>query len=71
MFLNNDPMRYITGAVLLSLSSGVLAGTKGKEEPAKRPNILFVINDDQSYAHTSFAEVADFTAFLLISQNVG
>ena len=27
MFLNNDPMRYITGAVLLSLSSGVLAGT--------------------------------------------
>ena len=55
MFLNNDPMRYITGAVLLSLSSGVLAGTKGKEEPAKRPNILFVINDDQSYAHTSFA----------------
>ena len=55
MFLNNDPMRYITGAVLLSLSSGVLAGTKGKEEPAKRPNILFAINDDQSYAHTSFA----------------
>lgn len=55
MFLNNDPMRYITGAVLLSLSSGVLAGTKGKEEPTKRPNILFVINDDQSYAHTSFA----------------
>lgn len=31
MFLNNDPMRYITGAVLLSLSSGVLAGTKGKK----------------------------------------
>ena len=30
MFLNNDPMRYITGAVLLSLSSGVLAGTKGR-----------------------------------------
>ena len=55
MFLNNDPMRYITGAVLLSLSSGVLAGTKGKEEPAKRPNILFAINDDQSYAHTTFA----------------
>lgn len=46
MFLNNDPMRYITGAVLLSLSSGVLAGTKGKEEPTKRPNILFVINDE-------------------------
>ena len=25
------------------------------EEPAKRPNILFAISDDQSFAHTSFA----------------
>lgn len=48
-------MRSVTGAVLISLSSGVLAGTKEKKEPDKRPNILFVINDDQSYAHTSFA----------------
>lgn len=48
-------MRSVTGAVLISLSSGVLAGTKDKKEPDKRPNILFVINDDQSYAHTSFA----------------
>lgn len=46
-------MRSVTGAVLISLSSGVLAGTKDKKEPDKRPNILFVINDDQSYAHTS------------------
>lgn len=55
MFLTDNTMRSVTGAVLISLSSGVLAGTKGKEEPDKRPNILFVINDDQSYAHTSFA----------------
>ena len=48
-------MRFVTGAVLLSLGSGVLAGTERKKEPVKRPNILFVINDDQSYAHTSFA----------------
>lgn len=55
MFLTDNTMRSVTGAVLISLSSGVLAGTKEKEKPDKRPNILFVINDDQSYAHTSFA----------------
>ncbi|NDV64134.1 sulfatase [Bacteroides sp. 224] len=48
-------MKYVTSAVLLSLSSGAFSGCRVKEEPLKRPNILFVINDDQSYAHTSFA----------------
>lgn len=47
-------MKYITGAVFISLSSGIFFECKGIEEPARRPNILFVINDDQTYAHTSF-----------------
>ena len=48
-------MKYITGTMLISLGSGVASGHNAKEEPVKRPNILFVINDDQSYAHTGFA----------------
>ena len=50
-------MRYVSGVVFLSLGSGVFfAGCKEKGEVvAKQPNILFVINDDQTYAHTSFA----------------
>jgi uncharacterized sulfatase len=41
---------YPLGVLLLVLSIGC------KEEPQKnkRPNILFAISDDQSYAHTSF-----------------
>jgi len=49
-------MRYISGVLFLSFGSGILVGCKQRqEEPVKPPNILFVINDDQSYAHTSFA----------------
>ncbi len=56
MILMNDAMRYLPGIVFLSLGSGMLAGCQQRQkEPVKRPNILFVINDDQSYAHTSFA----------------
>jgi uncharacterized sulfatase len=36
--------------IVLSLSTAC-----ADEEPAKRPNILFAISDDQSFAHTSFA----------------
>lgn len=49
----------ITSSKLLFLSLSpafIMAGCKGKEVTTiKRPNILFVITDDQSYAHTSFA----------------
>lgn len=41
---------------MISVGAGFFSGCKKeKEESAKRPNILFVINDDQSYIHTSFA----------------
>ncbi|MDR3061753.1 MAG: sulfatase-like hydrolase/transferase, partial [Dysgonamonadaceae bacterium] len=48
-------MKYITEVVFISLGSGIFSECKGIEVPAKRPNILFAINDDQSYVHTSFA----------------
>ena len=50
-------MKYLSRVVFLSLSPGVLIGCKQyrEEQPVKPPNILFVINDDQAYAHTSFA----------------
>lgn len=50
-------MNISSKLLFLSLSPAcILTGCKGKEATAaKRPNILFVINDDQSYAHTSFA----------------
>lgn len=54
MFGDNINKRCITGTVFISLTSCMFAGIKKGEED-KRPNILFVINDDQSYAHTSFA----------------
>lgn len=50
-------MKYLSGAVFFSLGTGILFTTckEKKEENVKQPNILFVINDDQSFAHTSFA----------------
>ncbi|MDR0573299.1 MAG: sulfatase [Tannerella sp.] len=49
-------MNYLSGVIFFSVSSGVLVGCKQRQEKpsAKPPNILFVINDDQSYVHTSF-----------------
>lgn len=51
-------MNISSKLLFLSLSSPafILTGCKDKEATVvKRPNILFVINDDQSYVHTSFA----------------
>jgi uncharacterized sulfatase len=50
-------MKYFPGMFFLSLGSGIfLTGCREKkEEVAKRPNILLVINDDQTYIHTGFA----------------
>lgn len=50
-------MKCLSSVVFLSLSSGVFVGCKqrSEEQATKPPNILFVINDDQSFAHTSFA----------------
>lgn len=50
-------MKYLSNIFILTFGPGVLlAGcNKEKVEPIKRPNILFVINDDQTYMHTSFA----------------
>ena len=33
----------------------ILFSCEQKQKPSKRPNILFAISDDQSFAHTSFA----------------
>lgn len=51
-------MNISSKLLFLSLSSPVfiLTGCKEKEVTVgRRPNILFIINDDQSYVHTSFA----------------
>jgi uncharacterized sulfatase len=50
-------MKYFSGIFFLSASSGFFLTGCGekKEEVAKRPNILLVINDDQTYIHTGFA----------------
>lgn len=50
-------MRFYSGVILLSLGSGAaFAGCGDKKAAvAKRPNILFVINDDQGYYDTGFA----------------
>jgi uncharacterized sulfatase len=50
-------MKCLSRIILLSLGSGIFVGCRQrpKEQPAKPPNILFVINDDQSYVHTGFA----------------
>lgn len=50
-------MKYLSGVIIISLGSGIFTGCKQRQEeqPGKPPNILFVINDDQTYAHTGFA----------------
>ena len=49
-------MRHLFGIVFFSFSSGILGGCKQhKKEMIKPPNILFVINDDQTYIHTGIA----------------
>lgn len=50
-------MRYLPGVIILSFGTGILTGCKQRQEEqtVKPPNILFVINDDQTYAHTGFA----------------
>mgnify|MGYP001179352388 FL=1 len=49
-------MKHLSGIIFLSISSGVLGGCKQhQKEMIKPPNILFVINDDQTYIHTGFA----------------
>lgn len=49
-------MNISSKLLFLSLSPAlVITGCKDKEtDTAKRPNILFVINDDQTYVHTGF-----------------
>nr|WKN39270.1 sulfatase [Tunicatimonas sp. TK19036] len=49
-------MRITTGTFPFLLLSILLylSSCSEKEEPAKRPNILFAISDDQSFEHTSF-----------------
>lgn len=50
-------MKTISGAVICSLSGGIIIGAcqaKEKKE-TQRPNILIAISDDQSFVHTSFA----------------
>lgn len=46
---------FILGLITMFTLAAVSCSTQKKEEP-KRPNILFAIADDQSFAHTSFAE---------------
>lgn len=50
-------MKYLPEVVFYSLGTGILfaACNEKKGDVVKQPNILFVINDDQSFAHTSFA----------------
>ncbi len=46
---------YLFMSILLGISLVTLLSCKTKSEDAKRPNILFAISDDQSFAHTGFA----------------
>jgi len=50
-------MNLLSKILLLSLSSTVVIAKSNdrKTTNTRRPNILFVINDDQSHIHTSFA----------------
>lgn len=49
-------MKYLPEILVFSLGTSALAGCKQAEKGLhERPNILFVINDDQTYLHTSFA----------------
>jgi len=45
------PLIYI----LIAFVSMTIFGCSAQRKPEKRPNILFAISDDQSFAHTSFA----------------
>ena len=50
---------HISSKLLLSIAPALLMTGCNDKEKGKtaldRPNILFVINDDQSFAHTSFS----------------
>ncbi len=46
---------YLNLLFLLTLQYGCLDSDTSTDTPTKPPNILFVISDDQSYFHTSFA----------------
>jgi uncharacterized sulfatase len=46
------PIRRLSPVAILLLATALISCTKTE---TKRPNILFAISDDQSYAHTSFA----------------
>lgn len=50
-------MKYFTKAIVISVCPVTfLSSCKEKKETvAKQPNVLFVINDDQTYLHTGFA----------------
>ena len=48
---NQTPIKLIVVVAFLLVS---LAACTVEQAPAKRPNILFAISDDQSFAHTSF-----------------
>ncbi|MDD3968509.1 MAG: sulfatase [Proteiniphilum sp.] len=50
-------MNYLSTLIGCSLGSSLItnACTGVEKEPARRPNILIAVADDQSFAHTSFA----------------
>ncbi|MDR3142156.1 MAG: sulfatase [Tannerellaceae bacterium] len=50
-------MKYLPNIFFLSFGPGILFAECKEEKAAfvKRPNILLVINDDQTYVHTGFA----------------
>ena len=48
-------MKSLVFGLVTIASSGIIACSSQKNEEPKRPNILFAIADDQSFAHTSFA----------------
>jgi len=47
--------KYLICLLLSVLVFGALASFQTEKKPFKKPNILFVISDDQSFGHTSFA----------------
>jgi len=49
-------MKYLSGSFIFPLGSSIffVACNEKTKETVKQPNILFVINDDQSFPHTSF-----------------
>lgn len=48
-------MRFLSELVFLTVGSVTVMAECREKKVVKQPNILLVINDDQSYAHTSFA----------------